>query len=80
MEPTVRQQRVLDFIAGFISEHGYSPTFREMKEGLGFSGPNAVLCHLKALGKKGYITRGKTSRSIQLLRQSKCPYCKQKIQ
>lgn len=68
MLPTVRQQAVLDFIKSFQEEHGYSPTQREIQKGLNMRSPNAPLCHLEALEKKGLIRRTpNTQRSIVLL-------------
>ena len=34
---TRRQREVMDFIAGFLQEHGYSPSFQEIARGLGLS-------------------------------------------
>ena len=54
-ELTDRQKEVYDYLRRFHSEHGYPPTYRDIVEHFGFSGPTAALCHLKALAKKGYI-------------------------
>lgn len=59
-ELTLAQQRVLDFIIGFISENGYSPTLVEIKEGLGFASVNSVCDHVNMLKKKGRLTSSKT--------------------
>jgi len=71
MEPwdllTERQQRVYEFIRGKIRNRGYGPTVREIGENFGIKSPNGVMCHLKALEKKGLITRERNmSRAIQL--------------
>ncbi len=64
---TDRQQAVLDIISANILECGYPPTIREIAEKLGISSPNGVNDHLKALEKKGFISRsGNTSRGLRL--------------
>ncbi len=64
---TERQQRIYDFIRGKIRNRGYGPTVREIGENFGIKSPNGVMCHLKALEKKGLITREPNmSRAIQL--------------
>ena len=64
---TRRQKEVLDFIRDKIQNRGYGPTVREIGEGFDISSPNGVMCHLKALEKKGLITREPNmSRAIQL--------------
>ena len=54
---TQRQQMVLDFIQSSISERGYPPTIREIGRHLKIKSTNGVNDHLKALERKGYITR-----------------------
>ncbi len=71
MEPwdqmTDRQRRVYDFLREKIRNRGYGPTVREIGENFGIKSPNGVMCHLKALEKKGLITRERNmSRAIQL--------------
>ena len=64
---TDRQREVYDFIRDKIRNRGYGPTVREIGDQFGISSPNGVMCHLKALEKKGLITREPNmSRAIQL--------------
>lgn len=64
---TSRQKAVYDFIRDRIQGRGYGPTVREIGERFEISSPNGVMCHLKALEKKGLITREPNmSRAIQL--------------
>ncbi len=65
---TNRQATVLEVIAKHIEELGYPPTIRELGDALGISSTNGVNDHLKALERKGYLSRadGK-SRTMQPL-------------
>ncbi len=64
---TKRQRSVYEFIRDKIQNRGYGPTVREIGERFDISSPNGVMCHLKALEKKGLITREPNmSRAIQL--------------
>lgn len=65
---TERQQEVFDFIRDFIEDTGFPPTLREMQDYIGVTSPNGILCHLKALEKKGFIAReGHTARAIRII-------------
>jgi repressor LexA len=64
---TNRQQAIYDFIKDKILNRGYGPTVREIGTGFKIRSPNGVMCHLKALEKKGLITReAHMSRAIQI--------------
>ncbi len=64
---TERQREVYEFIRDKIRNRGYGPTVREIGAQFDISSPNGVMCHLKALEKKGLITREPNmSRAIQL--------------
>jgi repressor LexA len=54
---TDRQLEVLRFIGRQIEECGYPPTIREIGEALDIRSTNGVNDHLKALERKGYLTR-----------------------
>jgi repressor LexA len=67
---TKRQKVVYEFIRDKIVNRGYGPTVREIGEQFGISSPNGVMCHLKALEKKGLIHRSRNkSRAIELTEQ-----------
>ncbi len=64
---TERQQAIYDFLKDKIMNRGYGPTVREIGNHFGIRSPNGVMCHLKALERKGLITReAHMSRAIQL--------------
>ena len=64
---TRRQRDVFDFIRDTINDRGYGPTVREIGDAFGINSPNGVMGHLKALEKKGLISREHNrSRAIRL--------------
>jgi repressor LexA len=68
---TERQQSIYDFIHDKIVNRGYGPTVREIGDNFEISSPNGVMCHLKALEKKGLILRQPNkSRAIELTREA----------
>src|SRR5438132_9342716 len=54
---TDRQQQVLHYIRQSISDRGYPPTLREIGARMGIRSTNGVNDHLRALERKGYLTR-----------------------
>jgi repressor LexA len=54
---TDRQLEVLRFIARQIEDQGYPPTIREIGEALDIRSTNGVNDHLKALERKGFLSR-----------------------
>ncbi len=63
---TKRQEQVLDFIVMRIRDVGYPPTIREIGEHMGIRSTNGVSDHLRALERKGYLTRDQSkSRALR---------------
>lgn len=61
---TERQQETYDFILTFIVENGFSPSLREIANGIYCSKPVAQK-HIESLIEKGYIShQPNTARSI----------------
>src|SRR3954447_1340857 len=54
---TTRQAAVFEFIREKVQTRGYGPTVREIGEHFKISSPNGVMCHLRALEKKGLLKR-----------------------
>ena len=64
---TRRQRAIFNFIQDKIQNRGFGPTVREIGEHFDIRSPNGVMCHLRALEKKGLITRdANRSRAIHL--------------
>jgi repressor LexA len=68
MAITKRQRELYDFLSRFVAENGYSPSYEEIKGGMGLSSLATVHKHVTNLEKKGLLTRDyNRSRSIDLL-------------
>ncbi|HYY68614.1 MAG TPA: transcriptional repressor LexA [Terriglobales bacterium] len=68
MAITKRQREIYDFIARFVAERGYSPSFEEIGEGTRLSSLATVHKHISNLEKKGLLKRDyNRSRSIDVL-------------
>lgn len=68
---TPRQRDIYEFVRDRIVNRGYGPTVREIGTHFGIRSPNGVMCHLKALEKKGLILReSNMSRAIKLASSS----------
>jgi len=57
---TERQRRILQVIGEFTAERGYPPSVREIGERVGLSSSSTIHAHLKALEKRGLISRDPT--------------------
>lgn len=60
---TPTQQRIFDYIRRYIEENGYPPAIRDIGQAFDIKSPNGVMCHLRALQKKGYIHRDEKGES-----------------
>lgn len=64
---TERQLEVLKFIVDFMREYEIAPTLREIGDAIGIKSSNGVVDHLRALVRKGWISRlQRKSRGIVL--------------
>jgi len=57
---TERQRHILEVIRAFTTEHGYPPSVREIGQRVGLSSSSTIHAHLKALEKRGLISRDPT--------------------
>ncbi len=68
MALTKRQKQVLDFIANFVDDNGYCPSYEEIARGLSLASLATVHKHISMLETKSYLKRGfNQSRSLELL-------------
>jgi repressor LexA len=67
MALTKRQKQVMDFIARFVDDNGYSPSYEEIAHGMQLASLATVHKHISALDAKNYLKRGfNRSRSLEL--------------
>jgi repressor LexA len=67
MALTKRQKEVLDFIADFVEENGYSPSYDELAQALKLASLATVHKHIQALEARHYVQRmEKHSRSLEV--------------
>jgi repressor LexA len=63
----LRKQKIVEYIASTLREHGYPPSVREIASAVGLASTSAVHHHLQALERDGLLERGATqSRAIRL--------------
>ena len=68
VRPTKKQKQLLTFISTFISEHGYSPSYREIMIGLKYNSVATVALHVNSLIKRGHIRkRDRSARSLEIV-------------
>ncbi len=67
VRPTKKQRELLNFIGTFITEHGYSPSYREIMAGLGYTSVATVALHIRSLIARGHLRkRDYSARSLEL--------------
>ena len=68
VRPTKKQRELLGFIESFISEHGYSPSYREIMVGTGYNSVATVALHVNNLVARGHIKkRDNSARSLEVV-------------
>lgn len=68
LRPTKKQRELLTFIEDFIKEHGYSPSYREIMNGLQYTSVATVALHVNSLIKRGHIRkRDHEARSLEVV-------------
>ncbi len=69
--PSKKQQELLSYIDGFITGHGYGPSYREVMGALNYKSVSTVAIHIDNLIKKGHLRkRDKSARSLEVVRGS----------
>jgi SOS-response transcriptional repressor LexA len=68
IRPTKKQKELLEFIKSFIAEHGYSPSYREIMNGLKYTSVATVALHVNSLIKRGHLRkRDRSARSLEVV-------------
>jgi repressor LexA len=78
--PTPRQRQVLAAVDALALERGYPPTLRELGAALGIRSLNGVNDHLRALERKGLLTRARMhSRTLVLTAAGRTALAEQEV-
>jgi repressor LexA len=71
---TKRQREILDYLTGYIGDHGFAPSFEEIAAAMKYTSLATVHEHLTNLERKGVIRRSyNESRSIEVLSRARTP-------
>lgn len=71
LRPTKKQKELLGYIEQFIAEHGYSPSYREIMNGLEYTSVATVALHVKNLMARGHLRkRDHSARSLEVVQPS----------
>ena len=63
-----KQKELFEFIDGFIQEHGYGPSYREIMAGIGYKSVSTVAIHVDGLIAKGFLRKKDNSaRSLEVI-------------
>lgn len=68
VRPTKKQRELLGYIEAFIAEHGYSPSYREIMNGLNYTSVATVALHIGNLIRRGHLRkRDRSARSLEVV-------------
>ncbi|MCA9347205.1 hypothetical protein KC930_01330 [Candidatus Saccharibacteria bacterium] len=68
IRPTMKQYNLMNYIAEFISIHGYGPSYREIMSGCGYSSVATVAEHINNLIARGHLRkRDRSARSLEVI-------------
>jgi len=74
VRPTKKQRELLAYIEAFITEHGYSPSYREIMNGLKYTSVATVALHVNNLIKRGHLRkRDRSARSLEVVATQDSP-------
>jgi hypothetical protein len=74
VRPTKKQHELLTYIEQFITEHGYSPSYREIMTGLEYTSVATVSLHVNNLIRRGHLRkRDFSARSLEVVTPSEIP-------
>jgi repressor LexA len=71
---TKRQREIYQFLRDFVAQHGYAPSYEEIKEHFHLSSLATVHKHITNLEQKGVITKGwNRGRSLEIIHTDPAP-------
>lgn len=66
--PSKKQKELLNYIDGFITGHGYGPSYREVMRALNYKSVSTVAIHINGLIAKGHLRKnGRSARSLEVV-------------
>lgn len=69
--PSKKQAELLEYLRGFISTHGYGPSYREVQAALGYKSVSTVATHIEGLILAGKLRKKDNSaRSLEIVHTS----------
>lgn len=67
--PSRSQQHLLEYIAQFVRQHGYGPSYREIMRALDYKSISTVAIHINGLVAKGSLKKqGRSARSLEVVK------------
>ncbi|MEO5499360.1 MAG: hypothetical protein ABIR46_02585 [Candidatus Saccharimonadales bacterium] len=71
VRPTKKQSELLSFLEGFIAEHGYGPSYREIMRALDYKSVSTVATHVNGLIARGWLLkRDNSARSLEVVKEA----------
>lgn len=69
--PSKKQHELLSFIEGFVAEHGYGPSYREIMRGCDYKSVSTVAVHVDNLIARGHLRKKtRSARSLEVVRSN----------
>ncbi len=65
-----RQRQILELIAAHIEEKGYPPSYQELANQMNVKSKYAILKHIDALVKKGFLEKDSSARGLRIIAPS----------
>ena len=71
IRPSKKQRELLSFIEGFVAEHGYGPSYREIMRGCDYKSVSTVAVHVDGLIARGHLLKkDHSARSLEVVKTS----------
>ena len=71
VRPTKKQRELLTFVDGFILEHGYGPSYREIMAGCNYTSVATVALHVNNLIRRGHLRKkDRSARSLEVIKDT----------
>jgi hypothetical protein len=81
IRPTKKQYELLTFIDGFVQEHGFGPSYRDIMKGCNYTSVSTVALHVNNLILRGHLRkRGRSARSLEVVEKPPAEVLPGKIQ